>query len=234
VNKFIIVNIKEKWTWGDILKQILRSTKPAVVAIDLHRGHLDPEVATMPLAAEKCQSIINANEQFFNQCRQLEIPIIHLVTLYRNEEEILSNPFWRAKNEDPNVSRKNVGKHNLYYMPGVEVIPSLIKDGDHVVDTKKRYNCFRATDLEFLLRSMGIDTLLVTGVNTNSCVLATSVDACNRDFKVVVVEDCVDTMDGEEAHQAGLKVISTAFGWVMPSSDIIRFYNNKKVSKGAV
>jgi nicotinamidase-related amidase len=215
------------------LERILKGTKPAVIAIDLHRGHLDPEVATMPLPTEKCRPIIDANKRFFNRCRQLGIPVIHLVTLYRNEEEILSNPFWRAKNEDPNASRKNVGKHNLHYMPGVEVIPSLIKDGDHIVDTKKRYNCFRATDLEFLLRSMGVDTLLITGVNTNSCVLATSVDACNRDFKVVVVENCVDTMDGEEAHSAGLKVISTAFGWVMTSDEITEFYTRKKISEGA-
>lgn len=216
------------------MERILKGTKPAVVAIDLHRGHLDPEVATMPLAAEKCQPIIDANEKFFNRCRELKIPIIHVVTLYRNDQEILSNPFWRAKNEDPNATRKNVGKHNLFYMPGVEVIPDLIKDEDHVVNTKKRYNCFRATDLEFLLRSMDLNTLLVTGVNTNSCVLATSVDACNRDFKVVVVEDCVDTMDGEEAHEAGLKVISTAFGWVMKSAEITEFYAKEKMSEGTV
>jgi biuret amidohydrolase len=89
------------------------------------------------------------------------------------------------------------------------------------VDTKKRYNCFAATDLDFLLRTHDINTLLITGVNTNSCVLSTTTAACSRDYAVIVVEDCVDTMDGPALNEAALECIRTAFGWVMPSGEAI-------------
>jgi biuret amidohydrolase len=194
--------------------------KVAVIAIDLHRGHLDPSVATMPLTAEKCKQVIDANKVFFDECRKLNIPVIHLLTQYRNEREILSNPAWSARANDPNATRKNVGRHNLEGMPGVQVIPELYGN-DILIDTKKRYDCFVGTDLEFVLKANEIDTLWVTGVNTNSCCLATSIDASCRDFDVTMVSDCVDTMDGEYYHEAGLKVFERAFGKVKTAKELV-------------
>ncbi|MBT2686031.1 isochorismatase family cysteine hydrolase [Bacillus sp. ISL-37] len=193
----------------------------AVIAIDLHRGHLDPAVATMPLPAEKCEEVIEQNRVFFEQCRELNIPIIHLLTQYRTEQEILSNPAWQARANDPNATRKNVARHNLEGMPGVEVIPALWEENDILVDTKKRYDCFIATDLDFVLKANNIKTLWITGVNTNSCCLATSIDASVRDYDVTMVSDCVDTMDGPEYHEMALKVFERAFGKVKSSEQVI-------------
>jgi nicotinamidase-related amidase len=56
-----------------------------------------------------------------------------------------------------------------YRSRSCELIPQLYDSGqDWVVNTKKRYNCFVETDLDFLLHTHGINTLLLTGVNTNS------------------------------------------------------------------
>jgi biuret amidohydrolase len=139
-------------------------TRAAVIAIDLHRGHLDPGVATMPVPSGVERQVIEANRQFFDRCREVEIPIVHLVTKYRDVSEIRTNPFWRTRADDPDATRKNVERHNIEGSPGCEIIPVLWdKDRDWVVDTKKRYNCFVATDLDFLLRKHGINTVLITG-----------------------------------------------------------------------
>jgi nicotinamidase-related amidase len=42
-----------------------------------------------------------------------------------------------------------------------------------------------------------------------------STAAGNRDYVAIVIEDCVQTMDGPELHDAGLRRIETAFSWVM-------------------
>ena len=110
-------------------------------------------------------------------------------------------------------------------MPGLELMPGIHRDGDVIVETKKRYDCFFATDLEFILRSGGHDSLLVFGVNTNSCVIATSVAASVRDFAVFVVEEGVDTMLTRELHDAALAVIDASFGWVVSAEttvDVLR------------
>jgi nicotinamidase-related amidase len=197
--------------------------KAAVVAIDLHRGHMDLSVATMPVrSAADSQRIVGANRRLFEWCRSVAIPVVHLVTTYRDVDEIRSNPFWRTRAEDPANPRKNVLRHNIAGMPGCTVMPELLDaERDWIVDTKVRYDCFIGTDLDFLLRSHAINTLIVTGVNTNSCVLSTVAAACSRDYAVIVAEDCVGTMDDPALHGAALLCIRTAFGFVMTSDDIM-------------
>jgi len=195
--------------------------RAAVVAIDLHRGHLDLAVATMPVPSHAlADRVVKANQRLFQWCRARGIPVAHLVTTYRDADEIRANPFWRTRAEDPSATRKNVLRHNLAGSPGCEIMPSLFEPGDWVVNTKKRYDCFVGTDLDFLLRSHGVNTLLLTGINTNSCVLATAVSANVKDYAVIVVEDCVDTMDPPELHSAALACIRTAFGFVLTSEAV--------------
>lgn len=189
--------------------------RAAVIAIDLHRGHLDPAVATMPLAPERARRVVAANKTFLAGCRGAGIPVVHLLTCYRDAHEIRANPFWRTRVESDDNPRKAALRHNLAGMPGVTIMPEVLDPADWVVDTKKRYDCFVGTDLELLLRAHSVNTLFVTGVNTNSCVLATVASACSRDYAVIVVEDCVDTMDGAAVHDAALACIRTAFGFVM-------------------
>src|SRR5258707_14138339 len=99
--------------------------RAAVVGIDLHRGHLDMSVATMPAAPDVAARVVAANKKLFDWCRTQEIPIVHLVTKYLDAEEIRINPFWRTRSEDPNNPRKNVLKHNLVGMPGTTIMPGL-------------------------------------------------------------------------------------------------------------
>jgi biuret amidohydrolase len=194
--------------------------RAAVVTIDLHRGHLDPEVATMPLPAEVAARVTQANAEFLRGARRRGLPVVHVVTGYRAVEEISSNPWWAAV-ADTDASRANVLRHQLPGSPGLELMPDVHDAGyDLVVTGKKRYDCFAATDLDHVLRSRSIDTLLLTGVNTNSCVLATTVAANTRDYAAVVVRDCVDTMD-PALHDAALRVISQAFGWVASAQEVL-------------
>ncbi len=195
---------------------------PAVVAIDLHRGHLDPSVATMPVPPGVEEQVIAANALFNADCRAAGIPIVQLVTRYRDVREIRANPFWRHLAQSPTATRRNNERHNLMGSPGTEIIPALYDPThDLVVDTKKRYDCFIGTDLDFVLRSRGINLLLVTGVNTNSCILATAIQACCRDYAVIVITDCVASMDGPEYHEAALRCLRPAFAWTMTGAEAL-------------
>lgn len=195
--------------------------RPVVLGIDLHRGHLDPAVATMPLAAEKCGPFIAENRIFFEKARAAGIPVVHLLTMYRTVEEIRTNPFWRTRADDPAATRQHVLRHNLQGGPGVEVMPDLLEETDVVISSKRRYDCFIGSELEFYLRKNDFNTVLITGINTNSCVLATAISACVRDFATVVITDCVDTIDGDALHEAALSCIRTAFGWTMTGDEAL-------------
>lgn len=196
------------------------SQRTAVVTIDLHRGHLDPDVATMPLDAESAARVTAANAALLNSARELKLPVIHVLTSYHAVEEIASNPWWSSV-AGSDATRANVLNHQLPGSPGLAIMPELLNiNYDIVVDTKKRYDSFTATELDHVLRSKGIDTLLLTGVNTNSCVLATTVAGNARDYKVIVIEDCVDTMD-PALHEPALDIIRKAFGWACHSTEAL-------------
>jgi nicotinamidase-related amidase len=193
------------------LDQLLN--RPAVVTIDLHRGHLDMDVATLPLPAEAAAGVTERSVRLLDEYRKLGVPIIHVITSYRDREEILSNRYWAFQAGRPDSPRAAIAEHNLEGLPGLELMPGIEGPGDMIVNTKKRYDCFVGTDLEITLQTHGIDALLVLGVNTNSCVIATSIAASVRDYAVFVVEDGVDTMLGPDLHAAAKSVIDASFGW---------------------
>ena len=143
----------------------LQARSTAVVAVDMHRGHLDPLVATLPLAAERCGPVIARAAELFRQLRAIGLRIIHVVTEYRESGEIAANPFWKAIHDDPTKARKGILRHNLAGSHGTEIIAPLYTEDDLVVRGKKRYSAFYATDLEFLLRRLGVDTLIAQALH---------------------------------------------------------------------
>lgn len=196
--------------------------RTAAVAIDMHRGHLDPAVATMPLPAEACRRVVAAARDLFAALRARGVPIVHVVTVYRDAGEAAANPFWKAIADDPAMKRGSNLRHNLAGSPGTEIIPELRDPRDLVVDRKKRYDCFHGTDLDFVLRRrLEAETLLLAGVNTTSCVLCTAFEAHARDYRVVVAADCVDSMDGEEMHRYALRNMAATVGWVLRNEEIL-------------
>jgi nicotinamidase-related amidase len=204
--------------------------RPALVTIDLHRGHLDPEVATLPLPADAAAALMQRTVPLVGELRALGIPVIHVITSYRDRDEILSNRYWSFQAQRPNSPRAAIAEHNLEWLPGLELMPGLQHDGDMIVNTKKRYDCFVGTDLEITLQAHGIDSLLVMGVNTNSCVIATSIAASVRDYAVFVVEDGVDTMLGAELHEAAKKVINASFGWFVDGATTLAALRGREVA----
>lgn len=194
---------------------------PAVVTIDLHRGHLDPEVATLPLPAERSAALVERCAPFLDAVREVGVPIVHVITAYRDRPEILSNPFWAFQAERPGSTRARIADHNLDGLSGLQLMPELAGNADVYVTTKKRYDCFVGTDLEFILRSGGHDALLVLGVNTNSCVIATSIAASVRDFAVFVLDEGVDSMMGLELDEAARRILDASFGWIIGADEAL-------------
>lgn len=89
-------------------------------------------------------------------------------------------------------NRKPAGR--LTPRPGTKdpngIVAEVAPEPGDVVLTKIAPSCFHETPLDTVLRSRGIDTLLVCGEATSGCVRATVVDACTRGYRVGVVGDC--------------------------------------------
>jgi len=90
---------------------------------------------------------------------------------------------------------------------------------DEVIVTKHRYGAFESSDLDLVLRSRGIRTVIMTGVATNVCVETTARQAFLRDYYVVFTSDCTATYSQAE-HDATLHNIDTFFGAVVSADEV--------------
>jgi biuret amidohydrolase len=204
-------------------------SRTAVIAIDTHRGHLDPEIATMPVEADIARAVVDASARLLRATRAAGIPTFYLVMhnrLLGGESEYLRNPFWRAvENAREKLTPElpsTIRGHNLVGSPQTEVMPELAPlETDYVVTSKHRLSSFIDTDLESALRTLGIDTVILIGINTNTCVLCAAFEAFNRDLGVIVVSDCVHSMYGDDLHELGLENVARCLGWVLSTDELI-------------
>lgn len=193
--------------------------RTAVLTVDLNRGHLDPDVATLPVDSDVATDVIENTTQLTSAARDASVPVVHVSTEYRSPDELTCNPNVQKTNEG---AREQILDHNMKGEPGVEVVSDVVSDGDVFVHPKKRYSPFLYGDLDFVLQSMDIERVLIAGVNTNTCVQCTCFEAYNRDFEVVVVEGCVGSMYGPGFHEWGLKNIDAALGEVVSLSEAVQ------------
>ncbi len=210
---------------------VLRPRETAIVTIDMHRGHLDMDVATMPAKPEDAKRVIANARPVLDYARKINVPVIHVVLVYRKlpglGSEGMTNPFWKAlhaaqaQTDRLTPGRKStVREHNLEGSPGTQIIPDLFRPGDYVVNNKKRLDCFYGTDLRQLLDCLQVRNVVLMGINTNTCVLNTSFTAFNFDYRVVVLSDCVASMYGDDLHVLGLQNVARCLGWVITNEQL--------------
>jgi nicotinamidase-related amidase len=222
------VEILDRSTMIDKLRDalVIDPRETAIIAVDMHRGHLDLNVATMPTTAEDARRVVRNAKRLLDAARARGIPVIHVILVYRKipgvGSEGMTQPFWRGLHdlvtEEDRLTpgrRSTVNGHNLEGSPGTEIIPELFAPGDYVIDNKKRLDCFHGTELKFLLDTLRVKTVCLMGVNTNTCVLNTSFTAFNYDYRVVVLADCVGSMYGDDLHVLGLENVARCLGWVI-------------------
>lgn len=103
------------------------------------------------------------------------------------------------------------GDHAIAGTKGAEVIPELeLCEKDYVVP-KRRYSGFFHTDLDLLLKELGVDTVILTGLHAHMCVRHTAADAYQLGYGIVVAKDATDSFT-EEDYLYGIKYLKEVYG----------------------
>lgn len=110
------------------------------------------------------------------------------------------------------------GEHAMADTEGAQVIPELEpQPGDYQV-TKRAYSAFHETGLDSVLRGLGVDRVLITGVHTHICGLHTAADAFFRGYRVGVVTDATEAFTAEDRTR-GLEYIEKIYGAELVTSE---------------
>jgi nicotinamidase-related amidase len=208
------------------MKQML-SIQPgttAVLTIDMQRGALDPELATLPVPPDECQRVLAGTVELLALARRAGMPVIHVLTSW-HPCEIAAHPFEQAivqaKQSLTPHAQSDYAHHKLEGSRAAEIMPELGPvPTDLFITSKRRFDMFYGTNLEILLRVLKIDTLILAGANTNTCVQCSAFGAYNRDLKVIVASDCVASAYGPDLHEFALDNVRRRLGWVLTNSEI--------------
>ncbi len=81
--------------------------------------------------------------------------------------------------------------------PATQIHPAVAPQADDVVVVKKRVSAFSGSDLDVVLRSAEVDTLVLTGIATSGVVLSTLRQAADLDYRLTVLRDACADADPE-------------------------------------
>ena len=112
----------------------------------------------------------------------------------------------------------------LHAAPGskeADFLPEIAPKGDEIIINKTASGVFNATNIEYMLRNMGITGLFICGVYTNECVSTTVRDACDRGFYTTLINDGCATVT-PELHNATISTLKDRYARVMSTDEAIR------------
>ncbi|BBY74665.1 hypothetical protein MPRF_15640 [Mycolicibacterium parafortuitum] len=200
--------------------------RTAVVSIDMHEGHLSEDPAC-PCPAPRGREIVGAVDAFHRAARAHGVPVIHVRSEVRasGADDVLgtSSSAWRVTFPHHVGPIPGADGHALAGSRWTEFVTE-VAPADEVVTGKKRLSAFYPTDLDFLLRQMGMTAVVLDGIMADCCVLNTAFDASNLGYRVTVLQDLVRGTD-EALEAAALAMMSLHLGLVTTSQSLLECWD---------
>ena len=176
------------------------------VVIDDQNDFLHPEgwYGQQGVHIAHMQRVIEPTKVLNDECRRRGVPIVW--TRHGTRGLADGGPFMVIRE----VLRDGGLRQGTW---GYEILEELDPRPEDWYVEKSRLSAFFQTNLELILRALDAETVLLTGVLTNQCVGATCKDALFRDFKPIVVEECVGTTL-PHLHDPAIEMIRVGWGQV--------------------
>jgi nicotinamidase-related amidase len=188
----------------------------ALVVIDVQNDFCDPDgavagrgadVTAVGLMVPRLAALIEA-------ARAASVPVIFVRTTH---DETDDTEAWLARySQEPEQAPPGVICRTGSW--GAEFYGVAPEPGEIVI-TKHRYSAFVGTSLDMTLRTLGVRSLLFTGVATEVCVESSLRDGLSAEYLVSLVADCAATYS-TQAQDASVDVVSHSFGVVTSSAEL--------------
>ena len=162
--------------------------KPAVIVVDMLKDNLKESPRNPFFQGGK--TIIPNIQRLLDESRRRQFPVIFACDSFFKDDFIFKG-------------RMKV--HSLRGTKGSEVVEELKPEATDMVLPKRRFSAFFKTDLDQTLRTLGVDTIVVTGITIEVCVLMTALEGLCLDFSAIILEDC-SASRSKEMHQSCLNL----------------------------
>lgn len=189
--------------------------RAALVINECQNGVVNPRYATLKGLAEQAdeRGIVGRISVLADAFRATGLPVMHCTIVPRRD--------WAGMKINCLLlgSIRKDGR-TVEGSPQVEIHPGLTpREGDFVLERRRGLTAFHGTELDPLLRNLGVETVVLVGVSTNIAVPGISIEAVNYGYQVVVPEDCV-AGGTAETHDFMVRNVLPLLATVTTSADV--------------
>jgi ureidoacrylate peracid hydrolase len=192
----------------------------AVIVVDMQNEFCSPDgyVAKQGWDIRPMQAMAAHLKRFVSEARRF-VPIVHVRGQYE--------PAMMPPQMVERLHRLGIPPYCQPKTKGAEFYPGFEPMAGDLVVTKRTFSAFAHSDLEYLLRNLRVETIVVTGTFTNVCVDSTVRDGYFRGFYPVIPSDLSATPD-PDVHRMTLATLGHFFGVVVPSNEITEIWARSK------
>jgi nicotinamidase-related amidase len=205
------------------LEEIVELRHTALLLIDVQRDFCSPDgmYGAMGCDLSIISPAVRNIRRVLAAARRVGVLPVYIQNMWLPKHKAVSGAWLRfmvvKRNMDPARGCTVVGTR------GAEILPDVAPQPGDIVVQKWRSSAYVGTNLDMVLRSNEIKTVVCTGFVTEGCLESTARDAVFHDYYTVVLEDCVGTFD-HDLHEASLKVLRTRVD-VVPSQSVLDIWS---------
>lgn len=170
-------------------------TRSALLIIDMEQGFLSP---ASPLCIPAAAATVPAVSRAAETARRKGIPVFFVKRQYRADGSDVELTRWASWREGGRaLALGSTGERSAQAPEALRPQP-----GDYTI-LKPRWSAFFQTELDLILRRLGVRTVILAGTTTPNCIRATAYDALALDYSAAVLTDCTSSRN-EAVQQANL------------------------------
>ena len=167
------------------LDQLIAPAHSALVIQECQRGVVG-DLSSLPELADNAREILPNVARLAESARLAGVPVVHCIAVRR--------PDGKGANSNARIFQYMARSRNplLPGSPAAEVVPEIpVEPGDLVLSRLHGLSPFQGTELDFVLRNLGVNTIVGVGVSVNVAIQCLAFDAVNSSYQVVIPRDGV-------------------------------------------
>jgi len=180
---------------------------PALLIIDMQNDFV---LEAKPLRVAGASAVIPRIQCVLAEFRKRSLPVFHILRVHRPD------------GSDVEIIRQELFRKQPFAVagtPGAAVIHELGPHPGEYVLTKTRMSAFIGTELDLMLRTLGVTTLVVCGIQTPNCIRTTVFDGIAYNYPVVLVDDATGAAS-EEVHRANVRDMANIGVKIVKAGDV--------------
>lgn len=176
-----------------VLRRVFKemNKKYAILVVDMLN-----DFVTGVIGCDNAKAIVKPTQELLEGARKNDVPVIFCNDChYKGIDNELK--LW--------------GDHAIKGTWGAEIIPELpVSEKDYIVP-KRRYSGFFQTDLDLLLKELGVTTVVIAGLHTHMCCRHTAADAYQNNYEVIFANEATNSFTKED-YEYGLRYAKETYG----------------------